>query len=178
MTRADAPVSDIAGIDSLPAPALVEAVAPWFEGAPGFVWRLAASHGTPFGSWSALFSRARLIAHDMPEPLQVDLVDAHPRLGARREALSAMSAREQEAAADDVTTSLDRLNADYEARYGFRYCVFVAGRPLAALLPGLRAALAAERDAELHRALDAVVDIAQARQAAAGALGARPGSAR
>ncbi len=64
-----------------------------------------------------------------------------------------------------VAAELDRLNAAYEARFGFRYCVFVAGRPRAALLPGLAAALDADRDAELHRALDAVVDIAQARYA-------------
>lgn len=169
MTRADAPVSDIARIDSLPPAALVQAVAPLFEGAPGFLWRLAASHGPPFESWEALFRRARLIAHGMPEPIQVELVDAHPRLGARRDAMSTMSAREQgdaSSAADDTAAALGRLNADYEARFGFRYCVFVAGRPLVALLPGLRAALAAERGAELHRALDAVVDIARARHEA------------
>jgi 2-oxo-4-hydroxy-4-carboxy--5-ureidoimidazoline (OHCU) decarboxylase len=41
----------------------------------------------------------------------------------------------------------------------------VAGRPRAALLPGLTAALGADRDAEISRALDAVVDIARARYA-------------
>ncbi len=53
----------------------------------------------------------------------------------------------------------------YEARFGFRYCVFVAGRPRAALLPEFRAALEADRDAEIQRGLDAVVDIARARYA-------------
>jgi 2-oxo-4-hydroxy-4-carboxy--5-ureidoimidazoline (OHCU) decarboxylase len=28
-----------------------------------------------------------------------------------------------------VATELERLNGAYEARFGFRYCVFVAGRP-------------------------------------------------
>ena len=37
--------------------------------------------------------------------------------------------------------SSTRLNDAYEARFGFRYCVFVAGRPRAALLPGMEAAL-------------------------------------
>ncbi len=55
---------------------------------------------------------------------------------------------------------LARLNDAYEARFGFRYCVFVAGRPRAALLPAMEAALEAERQAELHRALDALIDIA------------------
>ena len=60
-----------------------------------------------------------------------------------------------------VAAELERLNGAYEARFGFRYCVFVAGRTRAALLPEFRAALAAERDAEIPRALDAVIDIAR-----------------
>ena len=148
-------------------------MAPLFEGAPGFLWRLAAS-GRPFGSAERLFERARELAHAMPEVLQVELVDAHPRLGAPPGSVSAMSFREQgygtEAAAalaeeagrerERVAAALDRLNRDYEWQFGFRYCVFVAGRSRAELLPGFEAALARERDSELHRALDAVVDIA------------------
>ena len=38
--------------------------------------------------------------------------------------------------------------------------MFVAGRPREALLPGMEAALTADRDEEIDRALDAVVDIA------------------
>ena len=41
----------------------------------------------------------------------------------------------------DVAAELERLNDAYEARFGFRYCVFVAGRPREALLPGMAAAL-------------------------------------
>ncbi len=60
---------------------------------------------------------------------------------------------------------LARLNDAYEARFGFRYCVFVAGRPRAALVPGLAAAIDGDRATELRRALDAVVDIAADRYA-------------
>ena len=157
---------------------VVATVGPLFEDAPGFLWRLAAAR--PYGSWGGLFERARAIAHSMPEPLQIELVDAHPRLGAPPESVSAMSFREQgydrEAAAnladeaarerDRVAAELDRLNHEYEARFGFRYCVFVAGRPRAELLPDMAASLARERDSELRRALDAVVDIAEARSRA------------
>ena len=107
----------------------------------------------------------------MPEAEQVELIDAHPRLGAPPGSVSALSFREQgydQEAADTaaeaerarVQAELERLNHAYEARFGFRCCVFVAGRPRAALLPELEATLAADRDAELHRALNAVVDIA------------------
>jgi 2-oxo-4-hydroxy-4-carboxy--5-ureidoimidazoline (OHCU) decarboxylase len=164
----------IADIDALPAGACVEALAPLFEGAPRFLARLIAAR--PYGDADTLFRRARAIAHAMPEPEQVELIDAHPRLGAPPGSVSAMSFVEQgydreraEAAADAererVGRALDRLNDVYEARFGFRYCVFVAGRPRAALLPGFEAALAADRDAERARALDAVVDIAADRYA-------------
>ena len=146
-----------------------------FEDAPGFLYRLAAAR--PFGSSDRLFERAREIAQAMPEELRIELVDAHPRLGAPPASVSAMSFREQgydrEAAGslageaarerDRVAAELDRLNHEYEARFGFRYCVFVAGRSRSELLPEMAAALTRERDSELHRAVDAVVDIAESR---------------
>ena len=56
----------------------------------------------------------------------------------------------------------------YEARFGFRYCVFVAGRPRAALLTGFEAALSADRASEIARALEAAIDIAEDRWATLG----------
>ncbi|HET7168506.1 MAG TPA: 2-oxo-4-hydroxy-4-carboxy-5-ureidoimidazoline decarboxylase [Candidatus Limnocylindrales bacterium] len=137
-----------------------------FEGAPGFLARLEASG--PFVTPGALFDTARRIAHAMPEADQVELVDAHPRLGAPPGTMSAMSVREQGTDRDagtDLAAELERLNDAYEARFGFRYCVFVAGRSRHELLPGMVAALEADRDTELHRAIDAVIDIAIDRHA-------------
>jgi 2-oxo-4-hydroxy-4-carboxy--5-ureidoimidazoline (OHCU) decarboxylase len=139
-----------------------------FEGAPRFLARLAAA--APFRSDAELFARAREIAHAMPEADQLELIDAHPRLGAPPESVSAMSHVEQgydrgAGTPVDVAAELERLNEAYEVRHGFRYCVFVAGRTREALLPGMAAAIEADRDAEIHRALDAVVDIAIDRRA-------------
>ncbi len=67
------------------------------------------------------------------------------------------------APAVDVAAELERLNDAYEARFGFRYCVFVAGRPRAELLPDFDAALTDDPEAERYRAIDAVVDIARDR---------------
>ena len=161
-------------LDGLDEPACADALAPLFEGAPRFLARLAAAR--PFGDAETLFARARELAHAIPEDEQIELIDAHPRLGAPPGSVSALSFREQgydtdaaDAAAEAerrrVQAELDRLNATYEARFGFRYCVFVAGRPRAALLPGMEAALEADRDEERRRALDAVVDIAADRYA-------------
>ena len=161
-------------LDVMAPGAFVAAVAPLFEGARGFLGRLAMAR--PFGSADAMFAQARAIARTMPPDEQLELIDAHPRLGAPPATVSAASFGEQgygrvgterapEAAEAPVAAELERLNAAYEARFGFRYCVFVAGRPHAALLPGFRAALDADRDAEIARALDAVVDIARDRYA-------------
>jgi 2-oxo-4-hydroxy-4-carboxy--5-ureidoimidazoline (OHCU) decarboxylase len=188
-------------LDSLPAAGFVEAVAHLFEGAPGFLGRLAIDR--PYGSWWNLLERARIIAHAMPEPEQLELLNAHPRLGAPPEAVSEHSFREQgydrdpggppapgedrtrpawgSAAStgaapiqpagtpegDTTRARLARLNDAYEDWFGFRYCVFVAGHPLETLIPELEAALVRPREQELHRGIDAVVDIAVARSGAA-----------
>ena len=167
----DARPPAVEALDRLDDHACLAALAPLFEGAPRFLGRLVAIR--PFGDPATLFARAREIAHAMPEAEQVELIDAHPRLGAAPGSVSALSFREQgydgdaptgAAAAEmelaRIAAELERLNDGYETRFGFRYCVFVAGRPRAALLPAMAEALGADRDAELHRALDAVVDIA------------------
>jgi 2-oxo-4-hydroxy-4-carboxy--5-ureidoimidazoline (OHCU) decarboxylase len=136
-----------------------------FEGAPRFLDRVEAAG--PFPSDGVLFHVARDIAHAMPEDEQIELIDAHPRLGAPPGTVSAMSYVEQgydrgtgTSRGPTVADELERLNDAYEARHGFRYCVFVAGRPREALLPGMADAIEADRTSELHRALDAVIDIA------------------
>jgi OHCU decarboxylase len=163
---------DAARLDRLPEGEFVAAMAPLFEGAPRFLARLAA--GRPFGSTERLFERALEIALAMPEDEQRELIDAHPRLGAPPGSVSALSYVEQgygaeaagaaaEAEREHVAVELARLNEAYEARFGFRYCVFVAGRPRAALLPAFEAALLADPDTERRRALGDVVAIARAR---------------
>jgi 2-oxo-4-hydroxy-4-carboxy-5-ureidoimidazoline decarboxylase len=165
---------ELDGLSALSPVAFAEAIGPLFESAPRFLARLAGAG--PFADWPALFAAARSIALAMPEPEQVELIDAHPRLGADPRSVSALSFREQgynataraDAAAEArrVAPELERLNDAYEARFGFRYCVFVAGRSRAELLPEMRSALERDRASELHRALEAVVDIAQARRIA------------
>jgi 2-oxo-4-hydroxy-4-carboxy-5-ureidoimidazoline decarboxylase len=159
-------------LDVIAPGAFAAAVAPLFEGARGFLGRL--SMARPFGSIEGFFTTARAIAHAMPLDEQLELIDAHPRLGAPPASISALSYVEQgydqrvppaAGPPPDLATELDRLNAAYEARFGFRYCVFVAGRSRAELLPGLAAALEADRRDEIDRALDAVVDIARDRYA-------------
>jgi len=154
---------DVSTLDSLPDDAFIAAVAPWFEGAPRFLRRLAAAR--PFGDESTLFARAADIARAMPEDEQLELIDAHPRLGAPPATVSAASFREQGYDRETAASieELDRLNAIYEGRHGFRFCVFVNGRSRPELVPILEAALTADRGAEIGRALDDVIAIARDR---------------
>lgn len=133
------------------------AVALLFEPAPRFAAWLAAAR--PFRSDDELMAAAARIAKSMSRIDQIELVNAHPRLGTR-DRLSPASEREQGDQGDPVDTELAELNATYERRFGFRYLVYVAGRSRAQLLPGFRAALGRPPDAELQRALDDTLAIA------------------
>ena len=161
---------DVRALDTLPVELFASAAAPWFEGAPRFLRRLAAAR--PFGNAATLFGRADAIALAMPEPEQLELIDAHPRLGAPPATVSASSFREQgyDREATEAIADLELLNAAYEARHGFRFCVFVDGRSRPSLVPVLEAAIGADRDAEIRRALHDVVAIARDRFAKAPSL--------
>ena len=134
-------------LDVIAPGAFAAAVAPLFEGARGSSvgWRWPGRSDR----LEALFARARAIAHAMPLDEQLELIDAHPRLGAPPATVSALSfveqgydrdaaARAAEAAERNgrVAAELERLNAAYEARFGFRYCVFVAGGRARRCCPG------------------------------------------
>lgn len=147
--------------------AFAEELSELFEGAPGFVRRLAGAR--PFEDEAALFDAARAVARDMPEVEQVALLNSHPRIGADPATVSPLSHDEQgydrQPGGDQewVGEELRALNEAYEARFGFRFVVFVAGRPRAEIIPILERALHADRDEELRRGLDDVVLIAAAR---------------
>jgi 2-oxo-4-hydroxy-4-carboxy--5-ureidoimidazoline (OHCU) decarboxylase len=153
-------------LNEVSVPAFRDAVAMLFEPAPRFAAWLAAAR--PFATDADLLKAAARIAHQMADEDKLELINAHPRLGAR-DRLSEASRREQGAtdggaddpvAADPVASELAELNAAYEAKFGFRYLVYVAGRERAALLPDFRAALARDRVYEMRRALDDTLAIA------------------
>jgi len=153
-----------ADLSSLTEDEFADEVAPLFEGAEAFLRRLAAAR--PFDSDHHLMARAREVARTMPEPDQVELLNAHPPLGADPESISAASLEEQGFGSDDngqgqvVLDELAMLNEVYEQRFGFRFVVFVAGRPLSSITPLMEAAMRNDRQAELARGLDEVIDIA------------------
>jgi len=126
-----------------------------FEGRTRFVERLASEENP--------LARARVLVHELSPAEKKEVLDAHPAIG-RRSGLSARSAAEQGADADPgVLVELERLNAEYEARHGFRFVVFVNRRPKAEILDVLRSRIDNPTDEEREAALDELVAIAEDR---------------
>jgi 2-oxo-4-hydroxy-4-carboxy--5-ureidoimidazoline (OHCU) decarboxylase len=145
----------------LPRELSLEALSTLFEGRTRFVERLAVRLSKSAGGRDP-FSEARALLRTLPEAEQIEALNAHPAIGARR--LSAASAQEQGTDADPVVLAeLDRLNRLYEAKFGFRFVAFVNRRSKAEVLGVLRARLARTREEELATALDELVAIAEDR---------------
>ena len=101
----------------------------------------------------------------MTEAQRIAVLDAHPRIGATQ-GLSTRSAAEQGAwGGTDPTTfaMLERLNDEYESRFGFRFVVFVAGRSRADIVPVFHSRLARSREEELTTGLEEFLAIARDR---------------
>ncbi len=160
-------MTDLSELNAADADAFVSLLGPAFEHAPRFLARLAGAR--PFTDEEELFESARATARAMPEEEQIELLDAHPRIGAATGAMSDLSRGEQSVASAGgpgdawVADELAALNDAYESLFGFRYVVFVAGRPRVDIIPLLERALRADRDEELRRGLDDVVLIAEDR---------------
>jgi 2-oxo-4-hydroxy-4-carboxy--5-ureidoimidazoline (OHCU) decarboxylase/GNAT superfamily N-acetyltransferase len=158
-------------LDRLPPEAAAFLLATLFENAPRFLRRLADAR--PFGDDAGLMRAARELARGLPEDEQIELLAAHPRIGADPAAVSDLSRAEQGYDDEDgaepgqpwLAEELEALNDAYERIFGFRFVIFVAGRPRAAIAPILEASLRDERISELRRGLDDVVYIAADRLA-------------
>lgn len=174
LSAAPAPtLPPIAEANRLPAEQFVEALRPLFEAAGPLGERLAAER--PYASYTALLDRAETLAAALTPEEQATLVNAHPRIGESAAAVrqvSALSYKEQGYEAEaglsaealaQVYADLARLNAEYEARHGFRFVVFVNGRPKSEILEVLRARLSNPHEQELCTAVHDMLAIARDR---------------
>jgi 2-oxo-4-hydroxy-4-carboxy--5-ureidoimidazoline (OHCU) decarboxylase len=104
--------------------------------------------------------QARKVLADAPEEEQIEALGTHPRIG-QRVNVSEVAAREQGSDEDPVLlAALAKLNKSYEQKFGFRFVVFVDGRPRAEVLSVLRQRLQNSREEELAAGLDDLVAIA------------------
>jgi 2-oxo-4-hydroxy-4-carboxy-5-ureidoimidazoline decarboxylase len=178
----------ISELNILPDHEFLTVVNTLFETAPPLAQRLLARR--PYTSYEQLISTAEDIilpasssTSSASSPLNdeeiLQVVNAHPRIGAPVASLSALSQREQsgghalntntnaETEAVALAKTLEQLaelNAAYEAKYGFRFIVFVNGRSRAEIVPILKDRLDhGERDKEIRIALEAMLAIARDR---------------
>ena len=107
--------------------------------------------------------RARSLVQELSLGEKREVLAAHPAIG-QQTGLSKRSAAEQGSDDDPaVLAELARLNADYEARHGFRFVVFVDRRPKAEILEVLRSRIGRPTADELETALRELVRIAEDR---------------
>jgi 2-oxo-4-hydroxy-4-carboxy-5-ureidoimidazoline decarboxylase len=140
----------------LPRQLSVDALAELFEGRTALVERLAEREHP--------LDAAESVVAELSDGELKQALAAHPTIGASREQLSARSAAEQGDDADPaVLAELARLNADYEARHGFRFVTFVNRRPKAQVLAELRERIGRPTEEELRRAAHELVAIARDR---------------
>ncbi len=99
--------------------------------------------------------RAEEVALSLDEREQVAALATHPRIGE--------PSPEQRGGEPAIVTELAYLNQVYEEKFGFRFVVFVAGRPRAQLLPVLRERLERSREEELEAGIRELVAIAKDR---------------
>jgi 2-oxo-4-hydroxy-4-carboxy--5-ureidoimidazoline (OHCU) decarboxylase len=141
-------------VRDLPRQLSADELAELFEGHTRFVERLALVESP--------LDHAREVAAALPEDEKKEVLDAHPAIGG---APTSERSRREQGTDDDPTVlaELAELNREYEERFGFRFVVFVNGRPRREIVPVLRERMRRTREEELRTAVDELVQIAISR---------------
>lgn len=146
-------------LNELPVGAFTETLGAIFEHSPWVASRAAASR--PFDSRLDLLDAMRTVVRDAPIEDQLNLIRAHPQLGARgrkRQELTEASSREQrraglDACSDDEFAELMRLNAAYVQKFEFPFILAVRGHDPESILAFMRDRLDNTLEQERHTAL-------------------------
>jgi OHCU decarboxylase len=163
----------VAELNRLTPEEFAAALKPLFEAAAPLAEALYADR--PYASYAELLDRAEALVARLPLAEQIDIVNAHPRIGEDPETVrqtSAQSYAEQGYDAESrlpaadvqhVYSVLAELNRAYEDRFGFGFVVFVNGRPKSEIVAVLQERLHNTRDVELQTALESMFLIARDR---------------
>jgi 2-oxo-4-hydroxy-4-carboxy-5-ureidoimidazoline decarboxylase len=142
-----------------------------FEGAPWIVreaWKFRL-----FRSMDELYAALCQVMYAAPIERKVALIQAHPDLvghAARSGTLGAASAAEQAAAglnnltADEIAT-FERLNAEYQQRFGFPFVICAREHKKESILAGFATRMRNTREREIAAALDEIAKICRLRLA-------------
>jgi OHCU decarboxylase len=162
-----APIPELNGLSHA---GFVEALRPLLEAAGPLGDALFARR--PYASYDQLLERASSVAASLPDDRRIATVNAHPRIGESAAVLRQTSARSYGEQGHDAPTSSDTANVDarlaelnqaYEARFGFRFVIFVNRRPRGDIIPILEARLTNAPDQELDTAVSEMLAIARDR---------------
>jgi 2-oxo-4-hydroxy-4-carboxy--5-ureidoimidazoline (OHCU) decarboxylase len=134
-------------VRDLPRQLSVEELAELFSGRTPFVEHLA--------QFEDPLDHADEVARSLTTEEKLQALETHPRIGQR--------SPEQHGDEPEVLAELDTLNRAYEAKFGFRFIVFVNRRSRGELVPVLRERLERTRDEEMDTALRELVAIAKDR---------------
>jgi 2-oxo-4-hydroxy-4-carboxy--5-ureidoimidazoline (OHCU) decarboxylase len=141
-------------VRELPRKLSVQALAELFEGRTRLVERLAEIEDP--------LEQVDDVLPSLSVEEKVEALNAHPAIGARE--LSPRSAAEQGSDADPaILAELAYQNQVYEEKFGFRFVVFVDGRPKREILKVLSARIGNTREEELDAGLRELVAIARDR---------------
>ena len=129
-----------------------------FERAPSLAERVRGSDP------ASIIASARALIAEMSEADRIAVLNAHPRIGADPASLTALSRREQGSAVEVATEkALAAMNDVYEAKFGFRFVVFLAGRSKSGIVPVFRDRLQRTRTEELATGIDEFLAISRDR---------------
>jgi 2-oxo-4-hydroxy-4-carboxy--5-ureidoimidazoline (OHCU) decarboxylase len=152
-------------LGGLDATALAAALVPLWEDAGPLVARLV---GRSFSSWEEATEAAEAAITMMAEEEKIALLRGHPRIGEdpdRLAVISPISLKEQGGHSANAATlaTLGDLNQRYEARFGFPFVEWVAGRRPDTMVEVLEGRLERARPVELDAGCAALVAIARDR---------------
>ena len=146
--------------------AFVAALGGIFEHSPWVAERVVAHR--PFASIEALHAAMCAAVAAAGHERQMALIRAHPQLAGKaaiRGELTESSTNEQRGAGLDQCSpeqfaEITRLNADYDARFGFPFILAVKGHTRDSIIANMRARIGHDRDAEIAEALKQIERIA------------------
>jgi OHCU decarboxylase len=146
-------------------PAFVDAIGWVFERSPWVAERVWAYR--PFRSIDELYAAMVSQVIAAAEDEQIELLRAHPELGARARMSQASEGEQAAAGLDSLSVAefdrLTALNQEYKEKFGFPFVYAVKGRSKQDILDALERRLAASRPDELVEALRQVFRIARFR---------------
>jgi len=162
MTSSLPPASSL---QSLPDGEIQQVLSLLFEPSPALhslILPLIRSRSIPTYSDLAMAARDALSSLPSDSSVLLDILSAHPRLGAKKVESEQSQAEQKSLGNEHERAELQRLNEEYEKTFpGLRYVVFVNGRSREVVMKDMKRRIeTGNREDEIVNAIQAMCDIA------------------